>query len=514
MKFFKIFLSLFVVASVFSCAPPEGEYYDTLEISMADSSDLVSIISGATESVELAFYDVTDVSIVSALNSAALAGVSVDILLDSQSTNSLSGLSPLAGVTYGNSYGEMRENFVIIDKDMIYQFASHDLTGETLMLQMYDLEMMMDYEAEFSQMYNDSNFASGSDIEDEKIRVNFHETYTIGESTVAVNFTPAQPFVYPFTAAVGNCEEELVWYADAVENQNLYAMWNDVLRSGLEFEVKFGAGSVSNTNSYPNMICSNATVYAEHLNFNALLIDPAMQGERTAVISSAGLWSHQDDYLGDAVVVTLYGAAVGALDSLMESETTGKVTTPVAVAKETVGSSMAFHDIVISEVVRRGMEESDGTRQALAKMIELRNMTSSAIDISGCKIVITNGNRLSEPATFNIPYGTVIQPSGFYVVVAKNFAFSYYDYHWVDFYIDRTFTISFTTPTDEMIDIMGETAPTGAAVDRWYGTYGTSIVRDIATLNDGTDYTEWSNETGSTNLFAEYSACNVTPGTD
>lgn len=511
------FLIPAVVAVFIGCqlSTPD-EYYDTLSIELASEVTLSREINNATNTIRVALRELNGVLIKAALTTAAENGVTVEVMLDNDSVSSTNGLSPLISCRFGNRYGILDSNFFIID-GMIYQVTSSDLdTDQFILLKMSDDDMLWDYNMEFSQMYNDSNFAYGSDSEDAKIRHNYIEQYSIGPNLVEVYFNPAQPALEHLKTRIGNAKYTTDWFVEYIEHREIYLLWKDMAGAGISNTIKMGKYCSANIDDYPDLINSagSVSVYTENMGYNAVFVDKDYRSG-CVIITSFDLTNHRTVRQSDGVLVIVSGPAVTNLYKDLKVNTILKSETNVSVIQLNLSTNIQYQNIIFNEIVRRGMTNGvDGMRYALAKMIELKNRTTNWYDLSGCTIIITNANRTAEPSSYVVPYGTILPPNGYYVLASVNYAFAYYDEHWDGFYLDRSFTLTFLDSHGGVIDHIGNIQPDGFYDNIFNGYYGESIIRNTTPLQDGTQASHWSSYTGvPINLYSEFATvCHATPG--
>ncbi len=186
------------------------------------------------------------------------------------------------------------------------------------------------------------------------------------------------------------------------QNQYVYQLWNDTLRSGITGSITLDSDYVSNISEFPNFAAGDSrTILTGKLGFNAMFFDLGTL-EQSVVITSCDLDDHRKMDSGDGVLITLTGPMVTSIYQTVTGLASQYGTTNVAVTKVNPTTNVAYTNVIINEIVRAGIRNNVSTTFALAKMIELKNLTTNLIDLTGFKIVITNGNRVSEPATFYI----------------------------------------------------------------------------------------------------------------
>lgn len=500
-------------------APIVDEYYGKFELNSADVTNLMTELSTASNSIKIAMRTLDDSGLIATLNSIANRGIEVNIVLDNESFAVTNYLSPAISFVLGNRYGVMDSNFFIKDGKNVYQLTTADVSGSKfLMMKMSDIHIIEDYSAEFSQMFDDLNFGSGNDYEDKKIRANYRETYDLGQNVVGVYFLPAQPYLEQISTRIGSADESLEWVLSGPENQYVYQLWDDALRSGIGNTITLDSDYVSNIAVYPNFAAGvSKTILTGKLGFNAMFFDLGTL-EQSVVITSCDLGDHRKMDSGDGVLITVTGPLVAGIYQTVEGLVSEYGTTNLTVTAVVPTTNVAYTNVIVNELVRAGIQNNDGDRFALAKMIELKNLTTNLIDLTGFKIVITNGNRVSEPATFYISSGTLLQPNGYFVIVAENYAYRYYDVLWYEFYLDSSFTITLVDSRGKVIDHIGQIYTDYS--DYWDLSSGTdryiySWHRIASPLGSGTNETDWQQSSARTNMFDSYSsgsASYVTPG--
>lgn len=519
-KIYHLLILLIFIISVVGCQlSSQEEYYDTLEVELATEIQLYNELSQATNSIKGALRYFSGVMVKQALNNAAANGIDIQIILDNEAASTTNGLNAGIGCRLGNAYGILDSNFFIVD-GKVYQLSGSELSsGNFMILKMYDEDLLWDYEMEFSQMYNDSNFAYGSDFEDAKIRHNYMEQYTIGQNKVEVYFNPAQPALEHLKTRIGNAKYSTDWFVEYVEHREIYLLWKDIANAGISNTIKLGALSGDNLSDYPDLVNSamDAEVYLQSLGFNAIFVDKGDQAG-SVILTSFELTNHRTVRQSDGVLIVLSGPIVtNVYDQLISSFNTNATSNNVSLQPRSLKTNIQYTNIIFNEIVRRGITNStNGMRYALAKMIELKNLTTNWFDLSGCEIILTNANRVAEPSTFVVPCGTILPPNGFYVLASVNYAFEYYDEHWDGFYIDRSFTLTFMNSDGTVVDHIGTILSNGFYYDIFNGYYTNSIIRITSPMNSGTSPTDWQSYFGlSKNMYSQFAKdTHATPGSD
>lgn len=498
--------------------PGETEYYGSFELKAAQTSDLVSVIESVSNRLDIAIRDLDDGTVVDALNDLVRRGVTVNLVLDNENYLVTNDLIGAVNIVAGNKYGAMDSNFLIKDGETVVQLSTSRLTNaQFLMMTIVNIYAAEDYEAEFEQMFAENHFGSGSDVETPKQRANFRETYTIGRDTVGVYFLPAQPFLEQISERVGSMRHSTQWYLSDPQNQFVYDLWGDVLNSGVTDSIVLGVNYLSNKSDFPNFYTGvHKTIVLDDFRFDAMFFDVGTLYQ-TVVLTSCELGDHQTMIHGDGVCVTVTGPDVQGIYDLVSGLESGKPATNVAVSFSTPLKTVPYTNIIINEIVRKGIKDDSGTSYALAKMIELRNLTPDLIDLTGYRVIITNGNRTSEPATFIIPSGTLLQPNGYYVIAAESYAYKYYDVLWFEFYIDSSFTVTLEDSRGEVIDHVGQVYY--GSTNSWTvaSSYTYSMQRKTSlvggSLDLGTNQSSWQASTVNSNMFDNFnSGTKVTPG--
>lgn len=520
--FFLLVAFLFSACQYFSPEVEEEDWtWDYVEANIFEENNLVSYIQEAQQQIQIAFFSLghsNGSGIINALNLQAENYVLVELLVDEASLGALPDLDPTLQVKGGNLYGNMMANFIVLDgREILQLFYSSPaaLDKASLGLRMADLELIQDYQAEFYQMFNDNHHGRGSDGEDGKVRINFHEEYIVGENHLEVFFTPAQPFHRAFQTALGSAVTSAAWTFAAYENTQVYGLWNDVQNSGLSFKTYLGLPSSNSLKQLPNLQI-NGTYYLQDPAHNALFVDIDDAYKSTAVMTSGGLPATSALNQDDLVVVKTRGPINQKLFDLEKTLRSRQTRTNHISSNQLISRPSAQYDIIVNEYLRRGLEDGEGDRYALAKFIELKNTTSLALDISGCSIIITNGNRRGEPATLNIPYGTILQSGEVFVIAAQEYAFSHYDFLWKDFYIDNTYTMTVVDSVGNVLDHLGDFPNpliNNSDWSFWRGDYGETLNRSLPP-DDGTEMSSWSETNESLGYFDQFlNHSDGTPGT-
>ena len=161
--FIFLIVAVWAIAACDMSAPNPQNNYSRVEFSMDGKTALISELTQAKKEIKIAIRTIDDKDIFSNLTVLAKKGVKIKAVCDADSPPF--GIPSEAKVTLGNPYGEMAANFIVIDGQTTLVLSGSELSRDRYFyLRIQDTRIASDFTNEFNQMFNQTNFGSGSDI--------------------------------------------------------------------------------------------------------------------------------------------------------------------------------------------------------------------------------------------------------------------------------------------------------------------------------------------------------------
>ncbi len=502
---------------VFSgCAePPSGLGYDTLEFIPSGGKSALSLAIGkATNRICVAVKDLNDAGIIAVLEAAAARNVTVQLLVDADYNASLAGISSSVSTNFGNTYGDMDDNFFIID-GMIYLLSSSAIAADKFVVfKMTDRDMLYSFESEFLQMFRDGRFAYGSDSYEKKLPVNQVQNYYIRDNWVELYFHPTDSVFAHIRARLGQTYTSIKGNLRALGQSGLALLLNDVMNSCPGSTLDFAPGAVVKLSNFAYLLTNGGRVLDTSFDFNIIFADLDTQFQ-TMIFTTFDLMDDSSALKNDGVCLMITGPYVKEIYNSIAVKTAGAGVSNVAITPPVFKYPAAYQDIVFSEILWKGIKLSGTSLDYAPCFIELKNVSTQSINIGGYRVIITNFNVQSEPNIFTIPYGTVLAPGRHYTIASSTKVFSVYDFYWQWMFINHTgFTMVLQNGLGNNIDRAGNVYN---APSTYGGNSGVPMVRDLTLpIGDGALTTEWSSAVTVKNYYPTYAAYGNlgTPGSD
>jgi hypothetical protein len=498
------------------CAEPPANWgYDTLEfIPSGGRGALAAAIGSATNTIYVAVRDMNDAGIIAALEAAASKQVTVKLLVDADYKAGLTGISSAVSTNFGNTYGNMDDNFFIID-GMIYLLSSSDIASDQFVLfRMTDRDMLYSFESEFNQMFRDGRFAYGSDTYEKKLPINQVQGYYIHDNWVELYFQPTDSILAHIRARLGQTYESIEGNLRELDQSGLALLLNDVMNSCPGSTLDFAPGAVVKLSNYAYLLTNGGRVLDTAFDFNMIFVDIDTD-YRTLIFTTFDLMDDTSILRNDGTCLIISGPVVKDIYNAVAAKTSGAGVSNVTITPPVYKSPVVLHDVVFSEILWKGIKLSGADLDYGPCFIELKNVSTQYVNIGGFRVIITNYNVQTEPNMFSIPYGTVLEPGGHYTIASSTKVFSVYDFYWQWIFINHTgFTMVLQDGLGNNID---RAADVFTDPGDYYGGQGIPMVRDLTLpIGDGALTTEWNAAVTMKNYYPTYASYGNlgTPGDD
>jgi len=344
--------------------------------------------------------------------------------------------------------------------------------------------------------------------------MNLIQTYYINDNWVELYFQPIDNVIQHINARLGQTSTKIEAYLRNLDHSGIALMLNDVLNSCPGSRIDFAPGAIAKLTNYSFLLTNGGGVLQTSYDFNLIFADLGTPYQ-TFILTTFDLMSDADQLMNDGTCLIVTGPYVKTVYDAVKAKTSGAAVSNVTIAPAAMKNPVVFHDIVISEILWKGVKLSGTDLDYGPCFIELKNVTAEYIDAGGYRIIITNKNVQSEPNIFTIPGGTIIKPGGHYTIVSRTTVFSKYDYFWEWMFMRHDgFTMVLQDDAGSNID---RAADVNTAASAYGGNTGIPMERDLAMpIGDGTLITEWSAAGTMLNYFPTYAAFgNIgTPGDD
>ena len=306
---------LLVVLSFAGCGlfgEPDGAGPSSVTIAHGDSTDLVDAILSARRSLQLALFSFPDRQTVMACNEAANRGLSVQVVLDSDQWTTADGLFDTIGVRYGNTDGDMRANFLIIDGERCLILSSTEIAArKTPIVTIRDDVVTTVLRTEFRQMFDNGRFG-GTSLP--KKELNAQRIFRVGENTVALHLLPQNDVYQPLITRLGQSGKGTVFTGPYLENPRLKSVLAEVQdwSSGLATWLGSTAPAMM-TNCGNILLWPGTTLSTNRIDGTVILCDSG-DDSVTAIISTFPFGTEAGLAASDGIVLMVSGQAAQDFD--------------------------------------------------------------------------------------------------------------------------------------------------------------------------------------------------------
>lgn len=248
--------------------------YGVIRYQVGPLTGLLDAVQQATNSINLALCYMPDPVIVDRLNSAAANGVRVRLVVDSDYSSTVTGLSTNVGFKTGNSTGNMNANFAVID-GVSYFYSTAALTNQqSAGIVIENEQIVSTVSNEFDQLYEKGKFGK------EKFEQNAYLRFEVGTRVVELMFLPQNPVLQYAASFAGQARRSVRVAAGYLRNETLGDLFRQIGSSGLSNQFIVGNEDYPSiiTNAYllgglQNRIVSNTVPY------NVIRVDEGTQWE-------------------------------------------------------------------------------------------------------------------------------------------------------------------------------------------------------------------------------------------
>lgn len=306
---------LLVVLSLSGCGlfgEPDGAGPSSVTIAHGDGTDLVDAILSARRSLQLALFSFPDRQTVMACNEAANRGVTVQVVLDSDQWPTADGLFDTIGIRYGNTAGDMRANFLIIDGERCLILSSTEIaTRKTPFVTIRDDAVTTVLRTEFGQMFDNGRFG-GTSLP--KKELNPQRVFRVGENTVALHLLPQNDVYQPLITRLGQSGKGTVFTAPYLENARIKSAltevrdWSDGLVTWLG-----STAPAMMTNCGNILLWPGTTLSTNRIDGTVILCDSG-DDTVTAIISTFPFGTEAGLAASDGIVLMVSGQAARDFD--------------------------------------------------------------------------------------------------------------------------------------------------------------------------------------------------------
>ena len=258
----------------------------------------------------------------------------------------------------------------------------------------------------------------------------------------------------------------------------------------------------------PIKIDGNTHVIEGHggkLHHKTMIIDA--DEDDAVVVTGSFNWSNNANDNNDENLIFIHSSDIAKFYEI-EFDKRWAEATDISIVTE-FGDDAAYQDVVISEVMWMGSRENNGTSTWGEEFIELRNMTSSQIDLSAWSI---KGAAMSQKPIV-LPAGSYILPDSYLVIMNEYPSFGDYAYAPPTYIMHRQITVSnsdmlliLEDPDRTVIDYAGN----GSDGDDFVGLNGSGSEGDKASMArsfpaaDGREVTSWFTSSIQENIDSNY----------
>ncbi len=483
--------------ALFSCHSLEGRYFsDVSSIRLLHSEEeLTALLNDSHTKCRIILSGTAGPALSNILVELSGRGIELEILMNLKYKGIV---YAEAAMYYGNQNSAIYEDIFLIDEQGICLAGNDSRTLSPPFVWLSDRGLSDQLHHEFEQMAYLHRFAKGNDSEIPKLPETGFLEYRFPDGSVKLGFHPQDNVLNTLYRSLENFTGRSALILNSGGDTRLLALLDHLYPQGPPTEVVLWDDPDRSED-----ICS----YYPWLNhfmtkrpgFNALFLGEGDSLDRVL------LWSFPLDTrhrynLMDGLLLDIEGSFVQELYQFYSNQYLQS-----QYQEDRFKHRVSFPDagqVVFSEV---GFMNISGDWRG--DFIELANVSQSALELGGCRIILSNAYRPASPDSLSFPLGTILLP-GQCLVIAS----SYQEYSYVDFVADLFiysggFSLSLLSREGGVIDCAADVElPYEAWGARVYSSSRDKSMHRLDAFTPGNEPAAWTGTTLQTNVYPLYSS--------